>query len=136
MKINEVGEGLIHELDKAANGALSRIQEHCQEHGYEGHITVETHLESLAEGEMLLLIQVFDGDQTTFFTSAKLKGSAQVLGWNLYLTERCNVARQKLSGADKLIDKVALDEMGIDPEEDVSELFLTLKRSLGENAAN
>ena len=109
MKIEEVGKGLLNALDTASSGGITKIVKYCRENAYDGHVSVQTHFEGLDKESMVLFIQAFKGDETVFFTKANLTGSAQILGWNLYIAERVASARTGLASANV---NIALAETG------------------------
>jgi len=126
MLIDEVGDALLAELDKAAKGSLTQFQNHCRHHNLEGHITMDVH-----DKEMTLFVLAFKKDQTVLFRQTPLQGTARALGWNLFLAERADATRREVGNNDPL-GKVDLTIK--DDGEEVMGLFTGKKVRMGSQA--
>lgn len=63
-----------------------------------------TYLNGLPDHEMRLYVTALDDGGTQMFAQAPLEGSARVIGWNLYLTERKLVIRESVARAVSKIE--------------------------------
>ncbi len=107
MEIEKLGK-LGEELDRASGGQLSELERLCEARGLKSHLFVLTHLQGLAEGQMKLHVQAFEGDRTAIHFALDLVGELEVLGWNLYLHDLLDNAASRLRKAEHTLD--ALDE--------------------------
>jgi len=110
MKLSEIDERTQERLDRICGGVFTNIKD-CIANDCEIHLSVQTSIEGLKDDQMKLFILVTDGaGDTSAYAIAKLKGSAQILGWNLYLTDLMASARSHVSRAQNTIRKMdALD---------------------------
>lgn len=104
MRLVDIDAATVAELDGACEGLFSNLKEHCAQHGYEAHLTVQTHLEGLPEGEMKLYIQIVGGMDTLDYAVATLGGNAKVIGWNLYLHDTMASAKASITRATSAIE--------------------------------
>jgi len=117
MLIQDLLEGAFRALDTATGGVFSSLRAHCEAHGCEAHLSVQTRLEGLLDDEMKLYVQVVKGDETKDFAIARLEGSAKIIGWDIYLHDRTSSARSYLTRANKKIDLASEASGGeLDPQ--------------------
>lgn len=103
MKLSEIDERTFSRLDESCQGVLRTLRDHCIEHGREALITVQTHIEGLEKGEMKLFFQIVGNGETIDYAVAKVYGSIQTIGWNIYLHNTLTSARSYL---DRALSKI------------------------------
>ena len=87
-------------LDTGANGIFTALA-----HQYdEVHLTIQTWMEGLPEGQVKLYITVLEGQQTLDYAVASLGGSARVIGLQIYVADKLASARALIG--DVLREKV------------------------------
>lgn len=94
MLLTELTQDSFSLLDLASKGVLSQLRERYPL----VHLSVQTRIEGLPKDEMKLFITV-EGE--TEYAIAKLGGSAVLVGWDIYLTDRTQSARQHLQRANE-----------------------------------
>lgn len=108
MKLAEIDEAMLEGLDSAYDGVFSLLRMYCLTDGYEVHLTVQTHLEGLDEGQMMLYIQLLRGGDTIDYTAVSMEGVVQEIGWNLYFRDSLSSVRTSLAG---LLARIAAAEV-------------------------
>lgn len=104
MQASKIPKPLFTELDIASRGKLQEIQRHCEVQGWELDISCLTRLEGLPGREMKLTVTATHDGCTELFSQAPLEGSARILGWNLYLTEKASAVREGVRRAIRRIE--------------------------------
>lgn len=107
MQVKDLSEGAFKALDQACGGVFKSLQAFCLATQCQAHLSVQTHLEGLEHDEMKLYVQVVHGDETRDFAIAKLEGSAQLIGWDIYLHDRVDSARNYLDRANSKIEQAS-----------------------------
>ncbi len=105
MNVLDIPRPLLDALDAAAGGRIGEVRRRCEAERWALDVTCVTHLEGLPEGDMKLRVTASDGARVTLFLEANVEGSARVLGWNVYLTERMAEVRRSLAGANRCLDR-------------------------------
>jgi hypothetical protein len=97
MLLHELSKPAFNLLDGASNGVLSALRARYPR----VHLTVQTKLEGLPEGQMKLFISV-EGE--TDYAIARLGGSALMVGWDIYLHDITQSVRQHVERIHETLD--------------------------------
>jgi hypothetical protein len=111
MQIQDLDQPTFRTLDDACGGTLQALLTLHESQGYEVHLSVQSHIEGLKDGEMKLYFQVISEGETKDFAIARLNGSAQIIGWNIYLHDRLSSAKVNLNRANLKIDLETCDRL-------------------------
>jgi len=101
MKLSEIDEQTFTELDDACGAVLSELRAYCLINECEAVLTVRTCLEDLPKGEMKLYLQIVSDGDTVDYAVAKVRGSIQRIGWNIYLADTLESARSYVGRANE-----------------------------------
>ena len=113
MQIQELDSKTLEALD-TGNGTFRSLLTMHESYGYDIHLSVQTHLEGLPDGEMKLFIQIVEGTETKDFAIARLVGAeAQIIGWNIYLHDRLSSARVNIGRANLKLDLETLERISV-----------------------
>jgi len=74
-------------LDSAMHGYLRALQERHAGTAAHIHLTVQTHFEGLAVGEMKLFVSVITAEVIDEWAVGRLGGSAAKVGWDIYVRD-------------------------------------------------
>ncbi len=107
MKLDDIDDKTLEQLDAGSKGYFSRVKELCRTHDYEAHLTIQTDREGLEEGQMKLFVQIVKDGDTVDYAVARLGGSGKIIGYNLYLADLMDCVRGGLDRGNKILD--ALD---------------------------
>jgi hypothetical protein len=99
MRLSQIDVGTFITLDSACEGVLTSLQDYCASHSCEADLSVLTHLEGLEEGEMKLFLVIVKDRETVDYAIARMEGSAQIIGWNIYLQDILESAKNHLDKA-------------------------------------
>jgi len=100
MQLREVSKAALQVLNDACDGLFDSVKDHCEAHGHEAHLSVQTHIEGLPHGEMKLHIQIVGADDTVDFATARMEGYAKIVGWDIYLTDTLASGKAHLNRAN------------------------------------
>ena len=97
MELTDIDESTLEELDNACGGVFSLLKEYCLAHDYKAHLTIQTHLEGLENGQMKMYITVVKDGNVIDHAVGNMNAAAQIIGWNLYLHDILTSVRLGLS---------------------------------------
>ena len=104
MELTDIDSTTWRQLDNACGGVLGSLEAYCIANGCQASLTVQTHLEGLEKGQMKLFLQIVKDGETADYAVARMEGSAQIIGWNLYLHDIMESARNHLDRAVSKVD--------------------------------
>ena len=84
-------------LDGAMHGHLRALRERYAGTAAQIHLTVQTHFEGLAVGEMRLFVNVVTAEVIEEWAVGRLGGSAAKVGWDVYVRDTTQDAQATLA---------------------------------------
>jgi len=108
MKLTDVSKPMRDQLDLASDNLFTSLENYCLDNDCEVYLNVQTRLEGLEKGQMKLFVQIVDDGDTLDYAVINLReGSAQLIGWNIYLDDVMESAKSHLASAHNNIRKAA-----------------------------
>ena len=102
MLLADLRDEAVSLLDSALHGYLRTLRERYAGTAAQIHLTVQTHFEGLAVGEMKLFVTVVTAEVIEEWAIGRLGGSAAKVGWDVYVRDTTLDAQASLTRMQQL----------------------------------